>query len=321
MLAMALQHPLLDSLITLTSRFWNAGENGWAQIIIPDAVSVPQIADTPDEVDEDEQPLVANETITFNVIDLVDIIFFPLQPSGGTRVLLRSEYPDLYERLKIKRSQSPGTGAVVTGQPGIGKTIFLFYLAIALIMDGEPFALQIGNRPLFIVRGPADVQLFNPESADAGVLNGIKWALSDSNAVLGPPPDIFLDPFPPSYVVQTTLPTQKRWKEWSKQRGAGLIFMKPFNWNEIYFVGTRIETHPVNPNTLMEMFTLYGSSAQLCFRLARNEQSRIDWERDIIPTLRNIPNLAGLVENVLQTTADEVSSQIPPPRSWPRRAA
>jgi len=40
-----------------------------------------------------------------------------------------------------------------------------------------------------------------------------------------------------AWIVQTTSPLEKRWKEWTKQLGANFYVMKPFSLNEMRALG------------------------------------------------------------------------------------
>ncbi|KAG9027255.1 hypothetical protein FRB95_007972 [Tulasnella sp. JGI-2019a] len=125
--------PIFYHLTTLTKALWDMGSDGWDQITATEVEDVPRIGEL-----EDEQPPVLDMKVPFKVIDLSNLLqrFFPVE--SKTRILYRKEYQDLYQMLKDHRLQYPENGAVVTGLPGIGKTVFLFYLMIALTIDEDP---------------------------------------------------------------------------------------------------------------------------------------------------------------------------------------
>ncbi|KAG9023213.1 hypothetical protein FRB95_013406 [Tulasnella sp. JGI-2019a] len=151
-------------------------------------------------------------------------------------------------------------------------------------------------------------------------LQDFPWALSDSDAESIRPPSIFVNYQATCYVVQTTSPHVDRWR-WKKHRGAKLFVMEPFSWSEMYFVGKRIATPSVDLNVLAKMFTLYGSSARLCFDITRDENSRTIWENSIHPTLSDIANLPQVISQLflMKTTKDDMLSQLFPLHPGPVR--
>jgi hypothetical protein len=67
----------------------------------------------------------------------------------------------------------------------------------------------------------------------------ITWALSDSNEKTEQPCDAFLDRSQKgrTWVVQTTPPQEKRWKQWRKQHSAGMFIMRYSSVQEISALG------------------------------------------------------------------------------------
>jgi len=120
--------------------------------------------------------------------------------------------------------------------PTIGKTVFLFYLVLALIMDAQRFAIQWTHDFYYVVKGPEDVQIHSLNPAEVDAVEDM-WALSDSNADVGVPASVFTTLRSSCYLVQTSSPKSERWKEWRKQREAGIMAMESFRWDEMYFVG------------------------------------------------------------------------------------
>ncbi|KAG8990867.1 hypothetical protein FRB94_013025 [Tulasnella sp. JGI-2019a] len=324
--------PIFYHLTTLTKALCDMGSDGWDQITATEVEDVPRIGEL-----EDEQPPVLDMKVPFKVIDLSNLLqrFFPVE--SKTRILYRKEYQDLYQMLKDHRLQYPENGAVVTGLPGIGKTVFLFYLMIALTMDGEPFAVHVDPKYVYLVRGPGLVEII--DMAVAGhTLQDFHWALSDSDAESIRPPSIFVNYQATCYVVQTTSPHVDRWW-WKKHRGAKSFVMEPFSWGEMYFVGyvedkvfprvrsdtgttrKRISTPSVDLNVLAKMFTLYGSSPRLCIDITRDENSRTTWENSIHPILSDIANLPQLISQLflMKTTKGDMLSQLFPLHPGPVR--
>ncbi|TFK46876.1 hypothetical protein OE88DRAFT_1739204 [Heliocybe sulcata] len=121
---------------------------------------------------------------------------------------------------------------VVTGHPGIGKTIFLVYLFLHRLSRCQPVAIQ-GPRETYYI--------FNSEGVTMAVDTGRHdrrlrdcWALADSNADIIQPCSAFR--LSALCVVQTTAPEPQRFKEWSKQQKTRMFVMPLPGLNEIMAV-------------------------------------------------------------------------------------
>ncbi|KZV66105.1 hypothetical protein PENSPDRAFT_689291 [Peniophora sp. CONT] len=128
--------------------------------------------------------------------------------------------------------------AVVTGQPGIGKTTFLLFLLIDRLQQREPTALQLHSR-YYLIFDEQGVTANKLDDAD----NRLKqcWALVDSNSQVVSPCGSFLDKA--LRVIQTTSPKVERWKEWRKQARAELYVMDLPNVMEIAAI---VKEHGLN---------------------------------------------------------------------------
>ncbi|KAF8345501.1 hypothetical protein F5887DRAFT_965300, partial [Amanita rubescens] len=143
---------------------------------------------------------------------------FPTAVIFHDKILVRQEYRDALRTLKGDATYL--RGAYVTGQPGIGKSLFLIYMLVVSLGEMRPVALEFPDgRPFYA--------LFQESGFTTHSLHGIlpainnlsdfMWALSDSNYQIRSPSPIFL--FSPGKirVIQTTSPREDRWKRWSRE--------------------------------------------------------------------------------------------------------
>ncbi|KAH9027066.1 hypothetical protein EDB84DRAFT_317917 [Lactarius hengduanensis] len=80
-------------------------------------------------------------------------------------------------------------GIVVTGQPGIGKTYFLYYLLFRLLSEGTPVSLQLAPH-ILVFRD--DGVYRHPQDAEPDYLPTGTWALSDAGRLDEKPCNTFL---------------------------------------------------------------------------------------------------------------------------------
>ncbi|KAF8431481.1 hypothetical protein L210DRAFT_1058369 [Boletus edulis BED1] len=140
------------------------------------------------------------------------------------KILVRDEY-----RIAIQESQKDEyyRGAYVTGQPGIGKSLFLVYLLAQLLGQGCNVALHdYAHRFKFyavFTNTVAFYPLTDPEPlANDGPMNTTALLLDASHAF---PQDVRL--------IQATSPKKMRWHEWSKQVKAECYVMDIWTEQEL----------------------------------------------------------------------------------------
>ncbi|KAF8346418.1 hypothetical protein F5887DRAFT_1182764 [Amanita rubescens] len=158
---------------------------------------------------------------------------FPTAVVYSDKIFVRQEYRDALQALKGPRYHR---GAYVTGQPGIGKTLFLIYVLVVSLGERRPVALDFpDDRPFYALFQESG---FTTHSLD-GMLPPINnlfnfmWALSDSNYQMRSPSAIFLSRPGKVRVIQATSPKEDRWKSWSKEARASCYIMDLWTLNEI----------------------------------------------------------------------------------------
>jgi len=172
-------------------------------------------------------------------------------------LLIRKEYDSAFERLQdwysTARDHNCG-GVVVTGQPGNGmlslltialliianqgKSCFLYYLLLYLLSKEKPVALQLSSH--FLVFQGTHVNIYPNELANPYVIPIGAWALSDSSYRAKQPCNTFLDAAKQQFawIVHTTSPLERRWKEWEKQHSVDMFVMDHFSIGEITALGS-----------------------------------------------------------------------------------
>ncbi|KAL6297887.1 hypothetical protein BKA93DRAFT_932377 [Sparassis latifolia] len=171
---------------------------------------------------------VPNITINYTVLDL-SWLPRPIA-SSQPMILVRQEYVDAM--ATFEKDQRP---VVLTGQPGIGKTLFLVYALIKRLIKGQPTILSINPFSYYLFRESgayrftsADMDGSTLRSAIRAIHNGVVpggnfaeedagWVLYDSNDTQGSLVWNSVD-FLPWKVVFCTLPKSSRYKEWAKQK-------------------------------------------------------------------------------------------------------
>ncbi|KAH8990815.1 hypothetical protein EDB92DRAFT_1816611 [Lactarius akahatsu] len=96
-------------------------------------------------------------------------------------LLIRKEYKVIHDDLRSYERDPTrrGGGVVVTGQPGIGKSCFLYYLLLRLLGTRTPVAFQVERK--FVLFQETGVQMCGCEADNGRIIPSRAWALADSH--------------------------------------------------------------------------------------------------------------------------------------------
>ncbi|KAJ7284086.1 hypothetical protein C8J57DRAFT_1677923 [Mycena rebaudengoi] len=153
-------------------------------------------------------------------------------PDDPPDIFEETTFPNPFQHSCHGHLYRRGSALIITGLPGIGKTVFLsviFYLRVAAglptaYMQSKDFMLVYTGERLFILRMPALIELAVPSNA---------WILLDSNVgFLSPPQDVVeCDRF----IVQAASPRAGRTAWASKIRGPRqFCLMRPWTLEELF---------------------------------------------------------------------------------------
>ncbi|KAH9072364.1 hypothetical protein EDB83DRAFT_2289207 [Lactarius deliciosus] len=194
-----------------------------------------------------------------------------LQKLGYTEscgLLLRPEYDIAFRTIcedhKTAKARQCG-GVVVTGQPGIGKTCFLYYVLLRRLSEMEPVALE---RPGFFILFH-DGGVYRYPKADSDFLPKSTWALTDSTGQTPEPCSAFqtASKLREAWLIQTTSPAETRWRDWHKYCTVDKFVMNPITIEEITILGKLLKPDVDVSDDLQRLYGKWGPSARTCFEL------------------------------------------------------
>ncbi|KAK0494222.1 hypothetical protein EDD18DRAFT_1176064 [Armillaria luteobubalina] len=170
----------------------------------------------------------ANAIISLPGLGLTDILSYTTH-----RFLIRQEYIFLFNRLVLFCATAPrwhSRGIIITGQPGIGKSIFLLYTLLRCLQDGQPVLFHMMNQTFTIFAN--GVSQVDPACLLQSVTTPICALIDSEGRQKVPPPDELLH----SYFicpVFTTSPDSRRYHNFMQDRAAVVFVMDPWSDDEL----------------------------------------------------------------------------------------
>jgi hypothetical protein len=139
----------------LHRKYWGKRDEGWKAIYKRGSITVP-------DLDESVPGSSASPTEAMTEYEFLDLgpgfeSFF----AGNDTMLIRKEYLETLRHVTELCERGPG-GAVLTGQPGVGKTIFLYYVLVRRVLNAQITAFE--DRP-------DQVYLFGPRFESMQAIN------------------------------------------------------------------------------------------------------------------------------------------------------
>ncbi|KAH9009986.1 hypothetical protein EDB83DRAFT_2234549 [Lactarius deliciosus] len=186
-------------------------------------------------------------------------------------LLVRKEYIQLYNYCKkYLRSHCDDPmppSVVITGQPGIGKSIWITYAVCQRLTEGEPFIWFSGTRRyLFVAEG---VFVVPPDHPPTDFKIHI-WTFIDADDSKDGIPDHVATHRTRHLIILTSSPKSSRWKLLTKTTQCSTAIMDPWTREEISQAAV---TYGLTASDLRidEMYYQYGPTPRICFDFLCNE--------------------------------------------------
>ncbi|KAK2465766.1 hypothetical protein APHAL10511_002310 [Amanita phalloides] len=171
--------------------------------------------------------------------------FEPLDRSKGW-MIIREEYATIYSRLS-GLFEAKGSGAVLTGNPGIGKSYFAVYALLRRMTEAKTtlFTTSSGFSYLFHetgIRRKIKALVMPDDLPDEGVNDRTSraWSLIDGAADRSP--EVSTLTRARLFVLITCSPKEERYKEWRKQTGGLRWVMNPWSKEELHALLSNLVT-------------------------------------------------------------------------------
>lgn len=214
-----------------------------------------------DEVVTNFAAALTRAVVTNNTLELPNGTFFIGHRKMGSKLFIRSCYKDLSKIIIDGASNGSMDNIVVTGTPGIGKSVFGYYLLYLLRQDGKTVVFEQKDKWYrFSDEGVVEGRF--ETFSDAGFLNDpAGWYLSDPE---GKPREGFT-----GITVVLVSPGKDKTNEFLKQDEACLLFMPVWSEDELLECRRIIFPGARSVNDVRKAFEKVGGVARAVFRPRR----------------------------------------------------
>jgi len=199
--------------------------------------------------------------------------------------------------------------AVVTGQPGIGKSFWIYYALRRCLAERKPVIWYYqGVCQLFTDQGVYRV----PATFPPGSFKSVVWTLVDSDESRDGIPQQLIPRSTRLFVIYVTSPAKERWSRLDKTVPYDtVIIMNPWTRKEIHLAAPLRISEP-NLKEIDAVFDLLGPTPRLCFNKLLRPGGIDSYKRSLTTILAGLTSqqLMGMVVNSGDLAADNVSHNI-----------
>ncbi|KAH9009391.1 hypothetical protein EDB84DRAFT_1280496 [Lactarius hengduanensis] len=183
-------------------------------------------------------------------------------------LLVRKEYIQLYKYckkyLRSHRDDPKPPSVVITGQPGIGKSVWITYALCQRLTEGEPFIWFSGTcRYLFVAEG---VFVVPPDYPPTHFKTCI-WTFVDADDGI---PDYLAPHRTKHLIILSSSPESSRWKLLTKTTQCSTAIMDPWTREEISQAAVTRGLTASDPR-IDEMYHQYGPTPRICLDFLCNK--------------------------------------------------
>ncbi|EDR03255.1 uncharacterized protein LACBIDRAFT_307487 [Laccaria bicolor S238N-H82] len=207
-----------------------------------------------------------------------------------SKLWIRAEYIRVFNSVNAHYDEPSFVGkapcAVVTGQPGIGKSVWVYYALRRCFAERRPVIWYFKQRcHLFVEEGVYEM----PNDFQRAELKSFIWTFVDSDEDSVGIPDYLVPRGTPLFVIFSTSPRRARWSRLHKTVMAPLVaIMNPWKRKEILRAASIYPLGRINESRTNEIFDQLGPTPRLCIEYQLDPNALSLYEKDICTALSKV---------------------------------
>ncbi|KAF8467514.1 hypothetical protein DFH94DRAFT_638974 [Russula ochroleuca] len=233
-------------------------------------------------------------------------------------IWIRAEYIRIYDFLvdyynNKTRYNGRAPAAVITGQPGIGKSVWIYYALCRCLTEKRPVVWRYreshgDSHYMFVEEGVYDM---GTQFLRDMYCENVVWTLVDADEYRdGVPPELVTHGTP-FFVIYTTSPVRERWKRLHKSVFDTVVVMNPWTRSEIHRVAP---LHPASPNSeiIDDIYDQFGPTPRLCLEMASDPDQLEAYKAGVRRALKLVTPqyLLKMTHELEVMNMDEVSQKL-----------
>ncbi|KAF5379025.1 hypothetical protein D9615_006070 [Tricholomella constricta] len=254
---------------------------------VEDPVDFPEIT-----VDDDEQQVLW--TIFPEQIRYMDLSALNLKKTWGRglplAMFIRSEWETMLDYISQRRRGIEGS-VLLTGQPGIGKTCFLYYVLATRLLHAQPTIFQGEDANVFVITDKVRV--------GGTIVGDDVVALVDADGEKCIPGPYILSN-ENHRILLTSSPRKREDRKWIKQEcpDAAQVVMAPCSVEETLLIVLFILKYDVPLKRIYNTIAILGSAPRPAYHAALSNRTFNDLKVDTRSAIREIDDVAKSILTV-----------------------
>ncbi|KAH9993993.1 hypothetical protein BJV77DRAFT_330428 [Russula vinacea] len=300
------------SLAKLHARFWGKGMVQEEVSSQTSDLSKREDLDINESTEDDTSESIEDDTKNGYVL-VLDNKAFPNKRIWADYIriydfLVKRWQNDYNNGLAIGSRRAPST--VITGQPGIGKSLWVYY-ALCRCLSGKRPVVWFYKKKLymFVEEGVYDMGT-DYNKAD---FNTFVWTLVDSDEAESGVPESLVPQSTLFSVIYTTYPAKRRWSRLHKTTSNIVIVMNPWSRSEIHRAAALLEdTDRPSTDVIDDTFDRFGPTPKICIEAASVPDDLRAYEVEVNDALNqvNLERLLEFTRNARNLTMDKTSHKL-----------
>jgi len=232
--------------------------------------------------------------------------------SERSKIWIRADYIRVYNYLETindgtSEAEEVAPGAIITGQPGIGKSVWVYYVLRRRLAERKPVIwYREGSCLLFVEEGVYKA----PDKFRPSFFHKFVWTVVDSDEFEEGIPSHLVPQGTRLFMIYSTPPNKERWKRLNKTVSAFTIIMNPWTRTEISYAASirGIADHA----GIDDVYDLFGPVPRLCIDIFGQTDRFQQYQEDVRKAISNITleQLARLFEDASSLHSDDISDMI-----------
>ncbi|KAF8310229.1 hypothetical protein F5887DRAFT_1067704 [Amanita rubescens] len=272
---------------------------------------IPAVGDELETEDRMDMDFDVND-VGADVIPGCYVLNIGIEALERSKIWIRADYIRVYNYLEtindgISEAEEVAPGAIITGQPGIGKSVWVYYVLRRRLAERKAVIwYREGSCLLFVEEGVYR----SPHNFSPSFFHKFVWTVVDSDESKEGIQSNLVPHGTRLFMIYSTSPSKERWKRLHKTVSVMNIIMNPWTRTEISYAASirGIADHA----GINDVYDRFGPVPRLCIDIFGKTDQFEYYKMDVCKAISNITleYLARVFEEASSLRPDDISHKI-----------